>query len=47
VKADQIHAEFYRDSGLRQVVWDRILKLMRSSLLFDSERLRDHNHGVV
>jgi hypothetical protein len=47
VKADQIHAEFYRDAGLKQIVWDRMLKLMRSSLLFESERLRDHNNGVV
>ena len=37
----------YVDTGIRQQVWDRMITMLQTTLLFDFERVKDHNKSVM
>lgn len=37
----------FNDAALRQMVWDRLIPLVKYHLLFNPERVTDHNKAVM
>jgi len=45
--SSEIRTEEYKDYDTKQLVWERVIELLQSSLLFDSSRVADHNKAVL
>jgi hypothetical protein len=46
IKPDSIKADEFGDPELRQLVWEKITKLLRTSLLLDPEKVRDYSKSL-
>ena len=47
VRPETISTELNQDTQIKQLIWDKIIKLMKSSLLFDMERTREHSKATL
>lgn len=47
VRPETISTELNQDTQIKQLIWDKIIKLMKSSLLFDIERTREHSKATL
>jgi hypothetical protein len=47
VDPKMISIAFYNDSELKKSVWERLLPLAKKCLLFNPERVSNHNKAVV
>ena len=45
-KPEAIKADLFRDATLRQNVWAKVLKLLKVSLIFDSDKAREHSKSI-
>lgn len=39
--------EIYIETNLRQQLWDRVINMLQTTLLFDAERVKEHNKSVM
>lgn len=47
INPDSIKADEFGDPELKQLVWDKITKLLRFSLLLDPEKVRDYSKPLL
>lgn len=45
--ASEIRPEAYCDVDTKALVWERVIELLQSTLLFDSSKVVDHNKAVL
>ena len=43
----QVRPEEYTGLDTKQLVWERVIELLQTSLLFDANRVQDHNKAVL
>lgn len=45
--ASEIRPEEYTDLETRQLVWEKVIDSLQSTILFDSSKIVDHNKAVL
>jgi len=42
-----VRPEVYVETNLRQQVWDRVINMLQTTLLFDTEKVKELNKAVM
>lgn len=45
--ADEVRPEVYVETNLRAQIWDRVINMLQTTLLFDTDRVKEHNKAVM
>ena len=47
LNADEVRPEAYVETNLKAPIWDRVISMLQTTLLFDTERTKEHNKAVM
>ena len=47
LNAELVRPEVYVETNLKQQVWDRVITMLQTTLLFDTEKVKEHNKSVM
>ena len=47
IDPEEIRPEVYKNSELRQMMWDKVIQLLDTTLLFDISKVKEHKQSVI